>query len=79
MQRGIFIDNNAKAWLSLLEALKDMKPLPEELTEKVNDLIMSINDYVYGDFYDYFKDYDIDFQYCCEDSLKAFNAAIDKL
>lgn len=60
MQRGIFIDNNAKTWLSLLEALKDMKPLPEELTEKVNDLIMSINDYVYGDFYDYFKDYDID-------------------
>ena len=60
MQRGIFIDNNAKTWLSLLEALKDMKPLPEELTEKVNDLIMSINDYVYGDFYDYFKEYNID-------------------
>ena len=38
MQRGIFIDNNAKTWLSLLEALKDMKPLPEELTEKVKQI-----------------------------------------
>ena len=31
MQRGIFIDNNAKTWLSMLETLKEMKPLPEEL------------------------------------------------
>lgn len=60
MQRGIFIDNNAKTWLSMLETLKEMKPLPEELNGKVDDLIKSINDYVYGDFYDYFKDYDID-------------------
>lgn len=60
MQRGIFIDNNAKTWLSMLETLKEMKPLPEELNGKVDDLIKSINDYIYGDFYDYFKDYDID-------------------
>lgn len=60
MQRSIFIDENAKLWLSMLETLKEMKPLPEELNGKVDDLIKSINDYVYGDFYDYFKDYDID-------------------
>ena len=60
MQRSIFIDENAKIWLSMLETLKEMKPLPEELNGKVDDLIKSINDYVYGDFYDYFKDYDID-------------------
>ena len=60
MQRSIFIDENAKIWLSMLETLKEMKPLPEELNGKVDDLIKCINDYVYGDFYDYFKDYDID-------------------
>ena len=60
MQRSIFIDENAKIWLSMLETLKEMKPLPEELNGKVDDLIKSKNDYVYGDFYDYFKDYDID-------------------
>lgn len=60
MQRSIFIDENAKLWLSVMEALKVTKPLPKELNEKVDDLIKSMNDYVYSDFYDYFKDYDID-------------------
>lgn len=46
-------------------------------TESFNDT--SSNYYAKARYEDIFKDYDIDFQYCCEDSLKAFNAAIDKL
>lgn len=60
MQKTIFIDENAKTWLNVMEALKATKPLPEELNGKAEEFMKCINDYVYGDFYDNFKNYEIE-------------------
>ena len=46
-------------------------------TESFNDT--SSNYYAKARYEDIFKGYDIDYRYCCKDSLKDFNAAIEKL
>ena len=60
MKKSIFYDDHVKSLLDVLELYHAMKYLPEELDEKAVEFAKYLSNYMYGDFYDQFKKYEID-------------------
>lgn len=60
MKKSIFYDDRVKSLLDVLELYHAMQYLPEEVDEKAEEFAKYLSDYVYGDFYDNFKEYEIE-------------------
>ena len=60
MKKSIFYDDHVKSLLDVLELYDAMQYLPEEVDEKAVEFAKYLSDYMYGDFYDQFKEYEID-------------------
>lgn len=60
MKKSIFYDDHVKSLLNVLELYHAMQCLPKEVDEKAVEFAKYLSDYMYGDFYDQFKEYEID-------------------
>lgn len=60
MKKSIFYDDHVKSLLDVLELYHAMQCLPKEVDEKAVEFAKYLSDYMYGDFYDQFKEYEID-------------------
>lgn len=60
MKKAIFYDDHVKSLLDVLELYHAMHYLPDEVDEKAVEFAKYLYDYMYGDFYDQFKKYEID-------------------
>lgn len=60
MKKSIFYDDHIKSLLDVLEPYHAMQYLPEKMDEKAVEFAKFLSDYMYGDFYDQFKEYEID-------------------
>lgn len=60
MKKSILYDNHIKSLLDVLELYHAMQYLPKEINEKTVEFAKFLNDYMYGDFYDQFKEYKIE-------------------
>lgn len=60
MKKSIFYDDHIKSLLDVLELYHAMQYLPEEVNEKTVEFANFLSDYMYGDFYDQFKEYEIE-------------------
>lgn len=60
MKKSIFYDDHVKSLLDVLELYHAMQYLPEEVDEKVVEFAKYLSNYMYSDFYDQFKKYEID-------------------
>lgn len=60
MKKSIFYDDHVKSLLDVLELYRAMQYLPKEIDEKAVEFAKYLSDYMYGDFYDQFKEYEID-------------------
>ena len=60
MKKSIFYDDHTKSLLDVLELYHAMQYLPEKVDEKAVEFAKYLSDYMYGDFYDQFKEYEID-------------------
>ena len=60
MKKSIFYDDHTKSLLDVLELYHAMQYLPEKVDEKAVEFANFLSDYMYGDFYDQFKEYEID-------------------
>lgn len=60
MKKSIFYDDHIKSLLEVLELYHAMQYLPEKVDEKAVEFAKYLRDYMYGDFYDQFKEYEID-------------------
>lgn len=60
MKKSIFYDDHTKSLLDVLELYHAMQYLPEKVDEKAVEFAKFLSDYMYGDFYDQFKEYEID-------------------
>lgn len=60
MKKSIFYDDHTKSLLNVLELYHAMQYLPEKVDEKAVEFAKFLSDYIYGDFYDQFKEYEID-------------------
>lgn len=60
MKKSIFYDDHVKSLLDVLELYHAMQYLLEEVDEKAVEFAKYLSDYMYGDFYDQFKKYEID-------------------
>lgn len=60
MKKSIFYDDRVKSLLDVLELYHAMQYLPEEVDEKAEEFAKYLSEYMYGDFYDQFKEYEID-------------------
>lgn len=60
MKKSIFYDDHVKSLLDVLGLYHAMQYLPEEVDEKTVEFAKYLSEYTYGDFYDQFKEYEID-------------------
>lgn len=60
MKKSIFYDDHVKSLLDVLELYHAKQYLPEEVDEKAVEFANFLSDYMYGDFYDQFKEYEIE-------------------
>lgn len=60
MKKSIFYDDHVKSLLDVLELYHAMQYLSEEVDEKAVEFANFLSDYMYGDFYDQFKEYEIE-------------------
>ena len=60
MKKSIFYDDHTKSLLDVLELYHAMQYLPEKVDEKAVEFAKYLSEYMYGDFYDQFKEYEID-------------------
>lgn len=60
MKKSIFYDDHVKSLLNVLELYHAMQCLPKEVDEKAVEFAKYLSEYMYGDFYDQFKEYEID-------------------
>ena len=60
MKKSIFYDDHIKSLLDVLGLYHAMQYLPEEVNEKTVEFAKYLSDYMYGDFYDQFKKYEIE-------------------
>lgn len=60
MKKSIFYDDHIKSLLDVLELYHAMQYLPKEVDEKAVEFAKYLSDYMYGDFYDQFKEYEIE-------------------
>lgn len=60
MKKSIFYDDHVKSLLNVLELYHAMQCLPKEVDEKAVEFANFLSDYMYGDFYDQFKEYEIE-------------------
>ena len=60
MKKTMFYDDHIKSLLDVLELYHVMQYLPEKVDEKAVEFVKFLSDYMYGDFYDQFKEYEID-------------------
>lgn len=60
MKKSIFYDDHIKSLLDVLELYHAMQYLPEKVDEKAVEFAKFLSDYMYGYFYDQFKEYEID-------------------
>lgn len=60
MKKSMFYDDHIKSLLDVLEPYHTMQYLPEKVDEKAVEFAKYLRDYMYGDFYDQFKEYEID-------------------
>lgn len=60
MKKSIFYDDHVKSLLDVLELYHAMQYLPEVVDEKAVEFAKYLSNYMYGDFYDQFKKYEID-------------------
>lgn len=60
MKKSIFYDDHVKSLLDVLELYHAMQYLPKEADEKAVEFAKYLSEYMYGDFYDQFKEYEID-------------------
>lgn len=60
MKKSIFYDDHVKSLLDVLELYHAMQYLLEEVDEKAVEFAKYLSNYMYGDFYDQFKKYEID-------------------
>lgn len=60
MKKSIFYDDHVKSLLDVLELYHAMQYLPEEVDEIAVEFAKYLSNYMYGDFYDQFKKYEID-------------------
>ena len=60
MKKSIFYDDHVKSLLDVLELYHAMQYLPEEVDEKTVEFAKYLSDSMYGDFYDNFKEYEIE-------------------
>lgn len=60
MKKSIFYDDHIKSLLDVLELYHAMQYLPEKVDEKAVEFAKYLSDYMYGDFYDNFKEYEIE-------------------
>lgn len=60
MKKSIFYDDHVKSLLNVLELYHAMQCLPKEVDEKAVEFAKYLSEYMYGDLYDQFKEYEID-------------------
>lgn len=60
MKKSIFYDDYIKSLLDVLELYHVMQYLPEKVDEKAVEFAKYLSEYMYGDFYDQFKEYEIE-------------------
>lgn len=60
MKKSIFYDDHIKSLLDVLELYHVMQYLPEKVDEKAVEFAKYLSEYMYGDFYDQFKEYEIE-------------------
>lgn len=60
MKKSIFYDDHVKSLLDVLELYHAMQYLPEKVDEKAVEFAKYLSNYMYGDFFDQFKEYEID-------------------
>lgn len=60
MKKSIFYDDHIKSLLDVLELYHAMQYLPEKVDEKAVEFAKYLSEYMYGDFYDQFKEYEIE-------------------
>ena len=60
MKKSIFYDDHIKSLLDVLELYHAMQYLPEKVDEKAVEFAKYLSDYMYVDFYDNFKEYEIE-------------------
>ena len=60
MKKSIFYDDHIKSLLDVLELYHAMQYLPEKVDEKAVEFAKYLSDYMYGDFYVQFKEYEIE-------------------
>lgn len=60
MKKSIFYDDHIKSLLDVLELYHAMQYLPKEVDEKTVEFAKYLSEYMYGDFYDQFKKYEIE-------------------
>lgn len=60
MKKSIFYDDHVKSLLDVLELYHVMQYLPEKVDEKAVEFAKYLSEYMYGDFYDQFKEYEIE-------------------
>lgn len=60
MKKSIFYDDHVKSLLDVLELYHAMQYLLEKVDEKAVEFAKYLSEYMYGDFYDQFKEYEID-------------------
>lgn len=60
MKKSIFYDDHVKSLFDGLELYHAVQYLPEKVDEKAVEFAKYLSDYMYGDFYDQFKKYEID-------------------
>ena len=60
MKKSIFYDDHIKSLFDVLELYHAMQYLPEKVDEKAVEFAKYLSDYMYGDFYDQFKKYEIE-------------------
>ena len=60
MKKSIFYDDHVKSLLDVLELYHAMQYLLEEVDEKAVEFAKYLSNYMYGDFYDQFKEYEIE-------------------
>ena len=60
MKKSIFYDDHIKSLLDVLELYHAMQYLPKEVDEKAVEFAKYLSEYMYGDFCDQFKKYEIE-------------------
>ena len=60
MKKSIFYDDHVQSLFDGLELYHAMQYLPEKVDEKAVEFAKYLSEYMYADFYDQFKEYEIE-------------------